>query len=164
MGRQGSDSALETARLIRSAGNRPAEEEGERWTADTRLREFGPEGIEAVARGESAAGRGRPASVRRSPSQLAQQRAERGVGGVASHGVHGRLGGCRWGGGFGALAGGVPIQGATALVGRRRGGFLAAAVTTAALDRLIALMLEPFAEAEDLNRATGTPRMAGRPR
>ena len=51
MGRQGSDSALETARLIRSAGNRPAEEEGERWTADARPRGLGPEGIEGVAAG-----------------------------------------------------------------------------------------------------------------
>ena len=93
MGRQGSDSALETARLIRSAGNRPAEEEGERWTADARPRGLGPEGIEGVAEGEVVARRGRPASVRRSPSQPAQQRAQRGVGGVAPRGVHGRFGG-----------------------------------------------------------------------
>ena len=108
-----------------------------------------------MADGESGAGRGRPASVRRSPSQLAQQRAQRGVGSVAPRGVHDRLGGCHRGGGFGTLASGVSIQGAPALLGRRGGGVLPAPMAPMALDRFVAFVLEPFAEAEDLEQGFG---------
>ena len=78
--------------------------------ADARRRGPDPDKIEGVAGSESGAGRERPASVGRSPSQLAQQRAQRGVGGVASRGVHGRrFSGYRWGGGFGALPEGFQV-------------------------------------------------------
>ena len=65
---------------------------------------------------------------------------------------------------FRCAAGGLQVQFAPALVGRRRDGFLAAAVTPAALDRFVALMLEPFGQSKTWNRASGTPRMAGWPR
>ncbi len=107
------------------------------------------------ARGEAGAGRGRPESVGRSPSKLAQQGAECGVCGVSPRGVGRRFGGFRRGGGFGPPAGGVQVQCASALVGRRGGVVLAAAVATAALDRLVALMLEPFVEPEHLEQGFG---------
>ena len=56
---------------------------------------------------------------------------------------------------FGALPEGFQVQFAPALVGRRRDGFLAAAVTPAALDRFVALMLEPFGQSKDLEQGFG---------
>ncbi|MEZ5575485.1 MAG: hypothetical protein R3F44_07490 [Candidatus Competibacteraceae bacterium] len=114
-----------------------------------------PEGIEGVAKGEAVAGRGRP-PVRRSPSQLAQQRAERGVGVVAPRSVHDRFGRYRQGGGFGARwRAASPFGARRPCSAARVGGVLATAVTPVALDRFVPLMLEPFAEAEDLEQGDG---------
>lgn len=68
-----------------------------------------PRGDRRGEKSAAGAGRGRPESGGRSPSQLAQQGAERGVGGVAPRGVGRRRGGGRRDGGFGPLAGGVQV-------------------------------------------------------
>ena len=112
-------------------------------------------GIEAVAKGEAAAGRGLP-RFSRAVALAAGPTARRARRGRC------RAGRCPWpprrvppGGGFGALAGGVPIQGAPALLGRRGGNLLPAAVTMAALDRFDPLMLKPFVEPEHLEEGFG---------
>ena len=97
----------------------------------------------------------RTGSGGRATAQAVSQRTQHGPRGIPSRGLVRRFGGFRWGGGFGALAGGVPIQRASALVGRRGGGVLATAMAPMALDRFVPLMLEPFAEAEDLEEGFG---------
>lgn len=108
-GRHGPESVAKTARSARSVGNRTAKGTGEWWTAATRIRGPGPDGIEGGEKGEAGVGRGRPESVGRSPSKLAQQRAECGVCGIPPCGVGRRFGGFRRGGGFGPLPEGFQV-------------------------------------------------------
>ena len=97
----------------------------------------------------------RTGSGGRATAQAVSQRTQHGPRGIPSRGLVRRFGGFRWGGGFGALAGGVPIQRASALVGRRGGGLVPTVVAPMTLDRFVPLMLEPFTEAEDLEEGDG---------
>ena len=153
-GRYGSVSVVEPVRSTRSAGNWTAKGEKERWAVDVGYVDPA-EGIEGVVAGASGLGRFRPEFGRWATAQPVSQRAQRGARAVPPRGVNGRFGGCRRGGGFGLPAGGVQVQFASAPVGRRGGGVLPAAVASAALDRLVALVLEPFVQPEHLKQGFG---------
>ena len=126
-----------------------------------------PDKIESGGKGRVGGGPGRgcPLQSGGRPRSWPNSAPSAAVGGVAPGGVHGRLG--RYHQGSGRAAGGLQVQFAPALLG---------AVAAASWRRWrrwrdrCPLMLEgPFAEAEDLEQATGTPRWpadpdSGRPR